>query len=211
MLKEFCAENFTHVPEAIQAGVNRIELCDNLAFGGTTPSTGVIEETVKYAHEHNVPIMTIIRPRGGDFYYNDIELKIMELDILEAVKRGTDGIVLGALDENNWIDEEVVENLLIPAEGLQTTFHMAFDSIDPDRQFEAIDWLVDHEFDNILTHGDTETTKIEQNFDHLKELVDYAGDRINILVGGGVRFDNYEQVVAKTGTKNVHGTSIVKI
>lgn len=75
MIKEFCAENFTKIPQAIQKGANRIELCDNLAVGGTTPSTGVIEEVLAYAGEHSVPVMTIIRPRGGNFVYNDIELK----------------------------------------------------------------------------------------------------------------------------------------
>ena len=74
MIKEFCAENFTKIPHS--KGANRIELCDNLAVGGTTPSTGVIEEVLAYAGEHSVPVMTIIRPRGGNFVYNDIELKL---------------------------------------------------------------------------------------------------------------------------------------
>ena len=79
MIKEFCAENYTSIPLAIARGADRIELCDNLAVGGTTPSTGVIEETLSYAGEKDIPVMTIIRPRGGDFVYNDIELKIMEI------------------------------------------------------------------------------------------------------------------------------------
>ena len=87
MIKEFCAENYTSIPLAIARGANRIELCDNLAVGGTTPSTGVIEETLSYAGEKNIPVMTIIRPRGGDFVYNDIELKIMHTDLIEAKKR----------------------------------------------------------------------------------------------------------------------------
>lgn len=86
MIKEFCAENFTDIPTAIQNGATRIELCDNLAVGGTTPSTGVIEETITYASEHSIPVMTIIRPRGGNFVYNDIELKIMHTDLIEAKK-----------------------------------------------------------------------------------------------------------------------------
>ena len=88
MLKEFCAENFTDIPKAIEQGVKRIELCDNLTVGGTTPSAGVIETTVQYAHENNVTVMTIIRPRGGNFVYNDYELKIMETDLIEAKKYG---------------------------------------------------------------------------------------------------------------------------
>ena len=102
MIKEFCAENFTKIPQAIQKGANRIELCDNLAVGGTTPSTGVIEEVLAYAGEHSVPVMTIIRPRGGNFVYNDIELKITHTDLIEAKKLGTDGIVIGCLTEDGW-------------------------------------------------------------------------------------------------------------
>ena len=97
MIKEFCAENYTDIPKAIQAGAGRIELCDNLAAGGTTPSMGVIEEVLAYAGEKHVPVMTMIRPRGGNFVYNDIELKIMENDLIHAKNAGTDGVVFGCL------------------------------------------------------------------------------------------------------------------
>ena len=88
--------------------------------------------------------MTMIRPRGGDFVYNDIELKIMHTDLIEAKKLGTDGVVFGCLTPNGWLDEEALELLIDTAEGLQITFHMAFDAIPESRQFEAIDWLADH-------------------------------------------------------------------
>ena len=81
MLYEFCAENFERVPAAIDAGAKRIELCDNLAVGGTTPSAGVISTTVSYAHEHDARVMCMIRPRGGDFHYNQDELRMMEMDL----------------------------------------------------------------------------------------------------------------------------------
>ena len=129
MIKEFCAENYTSIPLAIARGADRIELCDNLSVGGTTPSTGVIEETLSYAGEKDIPVMTIIRPRGGDFVYNDIELKIMHTDLIEAKKLGTDGVVFGCLTPSGWLDEEALELLIETAEGLQITFHMAFDSI----------------------------------------------------------------------------------
>ena len=85
MLYEFCAENFERVPAAIDAGAKRIELCDNLAVGGTTPSAGVISATVSYAHEHDARVMCMIRPRGGDFHYNQDELRMMEMDLGLAV------------------------------------------------------------------------------------------------------------------------------
>ena len=95
MLYEFCAENFERVPAAIDAGAKRIELCDNLAVGGTTPSAGVISTTVSYAHEHDARVMCMIRPRGGDFHYNQDELRMMEMDLGLAVSAGVDGLVFG--------------------------------------------------------------------------------------------------------------------
>ena len=85
MLCEFCAENFERVPAAIDAGARRIELCDNLAVGGTTPSAGVISATTNYAHEHDARVMCMIRSRGGDFHYNQDELRMMEMDLGLAV------------------------------------------------------------------------------------------------------------------------------
>ncbi|MGX7243518.1 copper homeostasis protein CutC [Enterococcus quebecensis] len=209
MIKEFCAENFTDIPTAIRNGAGRIELCDNLAVGGTTPSTGVIEEVISYAGEKSIPVMTIIRPRGGDFIYNDIELKIMHTDLIEAKKMGTDGVVLGCLANDGWLDEEALELLIENAEGLQITFHMAFDELSKENQFKAIDWLAEHDVHRILTHGGLAGTPIEENFDHLKELINYANDRIIILPGGGISDKNVDAVVDALQVSEVHGTKIV--
>lgn len=209
MIKEFCAENFTNIPTAIRKGAGRIELCDNLAVGGTTPSTGVIEEVVSYAGEKSVPVMTIIRPRGGDFVYTDIELKIMHTDLIEAKKLGTDGVVLGCLTKDHWLDEEALELFIETAEGLQITFHMAFDQLSKEQQFKAIDWLAERHVDRILTHGGPAGTPIEENFSHLKELIDYAGDRLLILPGGGISDKNVDAVSRELNVNEVHGTKIV--
>ncbi|RXK63577.1 copper homeostasis protein CutC [Enterococcus faecalis] len=209
MIKEFCAENFTKIPQAIQKGANRIELCDNLAVGGTTPSTGVIEEVLVYAGEHSVPVITIIRPRGGNFVYNDIELKIMHTDLIEAKKLGTDGIVIGCLTEDGWLDEEALDLFIETAEGLQITFHMAFDALSKENQFKAIDWLAERGVTRILTHGGPAGTPIEDNFDHLKELIAYADQRILILPGGGISTENVQTVMDTLKVTEVHGTKIV--
>lgn len=210
MIKEFCAENFTNIPTAIRNGAGRIELCDNLAVGGTTPSTGVIEEAVAYAGEKSIPVMTIIRPRGGDFVYNDIELKIMHTDLIEAKKIGTDGVVLGCLTADGWLDEEALELLIDTAEGLQITFHMAFDVLNKENQFKAIDWLAEHDVHRILTHGGPAGSPIEENFDHLKELIQYADKRLIILPGGGISSKNADTVLNSLGVNEVHGTKIVE-
>lgn len=211
MIKEFCAENYTSIPLAIANGANRIELCDNLAVGGTTPSTGVIEEVLSYSNEKSVPVMTIIRPRDGDFVYNDIELKIMHTDLIEAKKLGTDGVVIGCLTPSGWLDEEALEVLIDSAEGLQITFHMAFDAIPQERQYEAIDWLVEHGVHRILTHGGVAGTNIEDNFAHLKQLIAHADGRIIILPGGGITSENAQVVADALGVHEVHGTKIVPL
>lgn len=209
MIKEFCAENFTDIPTATRNGANRIELCDNLAVGGTTPSTGVIEEVVAYAGEKSIPVMTMIRPRGGDFVYNDIELKIMHTDLIEAKKLGTDGVVFGCLTAENWLDEEALELLIETAEGLQITFHMAFDQLTKENQFKAIDWLAEHGVHRILTHGGVSKTPIAENFAHLKELIHYTDNRLIILPGGGISNENLQQVIEELGVQEAHGTKIV--
>ncbi|MGX7195723.1 copper homeostasis protein CutC [Enterococcus olivae] len=211
MLKEFCAENYTHIPQAIAKGAKRIELCDNLSVGGTTPSTGVIEEALSYAGEKGVTVMTMIRPRGGDFVYNDIELRIMHTDLIEAKKLGTDGVVFGCLTPNNWLDEEALEMLIEHAEGLQITFHMAFDAIPKERQFEAIDWLAERGITRILTHGGSMDSALSENYEHLKALIAHAANRIEILPGGGITFENAQEVVDTLGVSDVHGTKIVEL
>ena len=104
MIYEFCAENVTNLEKAMQAGARRIELCDNLAVGGTTPSYGVIKAAVELAKPYNVTVMTMIRPRGGDFVYNDLEMEIMLEDIQMARSAGTHGLVFGVLTTANKID-----------------------------------------------------------------------------------------------------------
>ena len=98
LLREFCAENLTHLEAALAAGARRVELCDNLAQGGTTPSAGVIAQAVRIVRTHpGATVRVIIRPRGGDFVYDDAELAAMDGDAREAVRLGADGIVTGCL------------------------------------------------------------------------------------------------------------------
>lgn len=208
-LKEICLENYTLIPKAIQHGAHRIELCDNLSQGGTTVSKGVMQQSAIYCSEKNIPLMAMIRPRAGNFYYNDDELKIMGYDIIEARNAGLDGIAFGCLDQNCWLDEDAVEQIIEESYGMQLTFHMAFDAIPDDRQFEAIDWLADHDIQRILTHGGTIDRPIEQTLPRLKTLIDYAGDRIRILPGGGITEKNVQEVADCLRVSEVHGTRLL--
>jgi copper homeostasis protein len=209
MLKEVCVENFTKVPEAIEKGAQRVELCDNLAVGGTTVSPGVARVTMDYCRSRNVKVMSMIRPRGGGFVYNKVEIEIMKQDIIHLKKIGTDGVVFGCLTQNGWIDEEAMFTLLEAASGLEVVFHMAFDAIPADSQLKAIDWLVEHGVHRILTHGGPSDTKIVDNVDRLNTYITHANGRIAILPGGGVTSRNLEEITSLLGVKEAHGTRIV--
>lgn len=207
IIRELCLENFTKIPQALQAGVERIELCDNLAVGGTTPSYGVIEEAAKYVAESKTTLAVMIRPRGGNFVYNSHELKIIETDTLKAVEAGAQNIVFGALTPDNEIDTDALETVSIAAQGLPITFHMAFDEVTD--QEKAIDQLVEFGVDKILTHGGPLDQPL--NTDKLKSLIDFAKGKINIIIGGGVNAENFENLAQLTGTNYVHGTKIIKL
>ncbi|WMB64133.1 copper homeostasis protein CutC [Lactiplantibacillus pentosus] len=210
LLKEVCVENYTNIPAAIAAGANRIELNDNLAVGGTTVSRGVMAEATKYTSEHHVPLVAMIRPRGGNFVYNDTELKIMEADLLQAQSLGVDGVAFGALTADNQLDVEALELLIGAAGGMSITFHMAFDEIPVAQQAAAIDWLVDHDVDRILTHGGPLTQSIEDCLPQLQVTVTQADGRIQILPGGGITADNVDHITSTLGVNQAHGTKIIK-
>lgn len=209
IFKEVAVENFTKIPTAVLKGANRIELNDNLAVGGTTPSHGVLQEATKYLQEKSVPLVEMIRPRGGDFVYNDLEIKMMEADLFEAQKLGVDAVAFGALTKDGDIDEEAMEQLIAASAGMQIVFHMAFDALAEDNKKNAIDWLVDHDVDRILTHGGPLTTPIDMTLDNIKKYIDYADGRILILPGGGVNFENVDAIADKLGVKELHGTKII--
>ncbi len=219
MVYEFCAENFTKVPEAIAAGAGRIELCDNLAVGGTTPSSGTIRQTIAYAHARSVPVMCMVRPRGGDFVYSECELQMMEEDAACALGLGADGIVLGCLAGESGsykVSFPDVERILAAARKgrerpFAVTFHMAFDELAPDEQLRAIDALSGLGVTRILTHGGVAGTAIEDNIAHLQDLIAYAGERLRILPGGGITWQNRDAIARALGADELHGTRIVPL
>lgn len=212
LVKEFCAENVERVPEAIAAGAGRIELCDNLAVGGTTPSHGVIRAAVEIARPAGIPVMCMIRPRGGSFEYSGAEARIMVDDLRHAAELGVDGVVFGCL-RGGEVDRELTGRLagLAKESGLMVTFHMAFDEISADAQPAALNLLAGLGVDRVLTHGGAAGTPIAGNLERLRRLVDYAAGRLEILPGGGVTRENAEEVADAVGVREVHGTRIVKL
>ncbi|PIO83928.1 copper homeostasis protein CutC [Loigolactobacillus backii] len=209
LITEVCLENYTYLPQAIKNGAKRIELCDNLAVGGTTVSKGVMAEASRYAHEKNIPLFVMIRPRGGNFVYNDLELRMMEADLFEAQQLGADGVVFGCLTKDKQLDEEAMEMLIGAAGGMEITFHMAFDEIPITKQHETIDWLSEHQVSRILTHGGPLATPITANYKQLKDTIAYAANRLTVLPGGGITQDNLATISTALGVNEAHGSKIV--
>ena len=209
MIYEFCAENVTLLEKAMQAGARRIELCDNLAVGGTTPSYGVTKAAVELAANYDTTIMTMIRPRGGDFVYNDLEIAIMLEDIRLTAQAGSQGVVFGALTADKKLDKANLEKLIAASKGMEIVFHMAFDELSDEDQLEAIDWLSQAGVTRILTRAGVSGDSLEKRFAHYHRILEYAKGKIEILPGGGIDLDNRQTFIDQLGVTQLHGTKVV--
>ena len=209
MIYEFCAENVTLLEKAMQAGARRIELCDNLAVGGTTPSYGVTKAAVELAADYDTTIMTMIRPRGGDFVYNDLEIAIMLEDIRLTAQAGSQGVVFGALTADKKLDKANLEKLIAASKGMEIVFHMAFDELSDQDQLEAIDWLSQAGVTRILTRAGVSGDSLEKRFAHYHRILEHAAGKIEILPGGGIDMDNRETFIDQLGVTQLHGTKVV--
>lgn len=204
VLKEACVENYDQAKKAVELGADRIELCDNMAVLGTTPSYG----TIKLAKKNlDVSIFPIIRPRMGNFVYTEEELQIMERDIDICKKIGVDGVVFGVLTEENEIDEVAMKRLIERCGDLDVACHLAFDEVE-DRK-KALDTLIELGVIRVATKGRKERTPALSNYKTIKKLIEYSDGRIIIMPAVGVTKDNYKELVEKTGATEVHGTKIV--
>ena len=209
MIYEFCAENVTLLEKAMQAGARRIELCDNLAVGGTTPSYGVTKAAVELAADYDTTIMTMIRPRGGNFVYNDLEVAIMLEDIRLTAQAGSQGVVFGALTADKKLDKANLEKLIAASKGMEIVFHMAFDELSEQDQLEAIDWLSQAGVTRILTRAGVSGDSLEKRFAHYHRILEHAAGKIEILPGGGIDMDNRQTFIDQLGVTQLHGTKVV--
>ena len=202
ILLEACVGCYKEAKKAELQGADRIELCDNLGEGGTTPSYGTIYLATQNI---NIPIAVIIGPRGGDFVYSNDEFEIMKKDIVICKELGVETVVFGILNKENKIDIERTKELIDLASGLKVTFHMAFDEIDD--KFEALNQLISMNVDRVLTKG-CKTCALDGK-NTLKNLVEKSDNRITILVGGGVTYKNYKELSNYIGCNEMHGSKIV--
>lgn len=197
MLIEACVDSVQSAINAQVGGANRVELCDNLADAGTTPSHGTMVAALAAL---DIPIFPIIRLRGGGFVYDAAELEIMRLDVSHARELGCNGVVIGALTDRGEVDAHAVMLLKAAAGDLPVTFHRAFDvCIDP---IIALETLIDLGVDRILTSGQRETAW--EGRELIAGLRRQAEGRIVIMAGGGVDESNAAELVRETGVTELH-------
>jgi copper homeostasis protein len=202
ILKEIPVESVEEAIKATQLGADRIELCENLAVGGTTPSYGTIKICRK---KIDLPVMVMIRPRGGNFVYSDTELEVMREDIKMCKKAGVDGVVFGVLDEDSNVNFEVMESLTKLASPLEVTMHKAIDECnDP---FGSIVPLHQLGINNILTSGKAVTAL--EGKDNLIKIMEIAQNSVEIIVAGKVSSENLSLVNKLIPAKVFHGRALV--
>lgn len=202
MIKEACVESLIDALEAEKRGADRIELCDNLSQGGTTPSYGTIKVALSTL---KIPVFPIIRPRGGDFYYTPAEIEVIKEDIKVCKSLGAKGVVLGLLTKDKKIDFEVFSQLVELAKPMEVTFHKAIDELeDP---ILVIDELINIGVKRILSSG-TKPTALEGK-DMLNKMIEKAGDRLTIVVAGKVTKEILPEVSNLIPAKEYHGKVIV--
>ncbi len=185
---------------ATNAGADRIELCENPADGGTTPSYG----TLKIVREKiTIPVFPIIRARGGDFFYDDDEFKVMQQDVLLCRQLGFAGVVIGLLNKDASVDTERTKRLVDLAYPLEVTFHRAFDRTKD--AFKSLEDIIECGCQRILTSG-----QVLNAFDGkelIKKLNEQADDRIIIMPGSGVRSNNIRALADFAGVKELHSSA----
>jgi len=194
---EICVDSVQSALHAQEAGASRVELCDNLPEGGTTPGYGTI---ISARNNLRIGLHVIIRPRGGDFLYSELEYDIMKREIDICGEAGVDGIVLGILKSDGSIDIERTARLIDVAKPMSATFHRAFDMCrDPVSGLEDIIASGAH---RLLTSGQKNSAR--EGAANLRDLVIQAGQRIIIMPGSGINETNIEAIAKMTGAKEFH-------
>jgi copper homeostasis protein len=186
---------------AFENGADRIELCDGLSEGGTTPD---FETTKQVREKINIPIFVMIRPRGGDFTYSDAEFDQMKTELVQLKSLNVDGFVFGILDKNDEVNTSQNKALVELAKPFPCTFHRAFD-----RAIglgDSLEKVIECGFKTILTSG--QKPNVSEGKENLKTLVELSNGRIEILVGGGLRSTNIEEIREFTNAGYFHSSAI---
>lgn len=197
---EVCANSLTSAIAAQEGGAIRVELCDNLPEGGTTPSYAQIELAKKHL---NISVYPIIRPRGGDFLYSELEFELMKSDIKTCKSLNCDGVVIGILNADGSIDRERCAELIALAAPMPVTFHRAFDM--SNNLEKALEDVIELGCERILTSGG-ESSAIK-GAATIEKLIKKANGRIIIMPGAGINPANIKELIQKTGAVEFHASA----
>lgn len=197
MQLEICIDSVESAVAAQRGGADRVELCSNLLEGGTTPSAGLIAAVRRSI---GIGVFVMIRPRGGDFCYTEAEFEIMQEDIRQARDLGADGVVLGVLDEDAFVDRDRTTALVRLADPLPVTFHRAID-MTPD-PLKALGAVIETGARRILTSGGAAT--VTEGLDTVAQMVSAANERLAVMAGSGINPMTIAAVAAATGTSEFH-------
>ena len=196
---EVCANSLSSALAAQKGGATRVEFCDNLNEGGTTPSYGQLAVARRML---SIPIYPIIRPRGGDFLYSDLEFEIMQADVIACRELGCAGVVFGILMTDGTIDVQRSMELKSLAGPMKVSFHRAFDmTADLSASLET---LIDMGFERVLTSGGSPTAL--EGASEIARLVKQAQGRIQVMPGAGIRPSNVKELLALTSAPAVHAS-----
>ncbi len=197
---EICCGSIDDAIQSEIGGADRVELCSALFLGGLTPSIGTLQEAKRRL---KIPVISMVRPRGGGFCYSDAEFTTMERDAEAAIDAGADGVVFGVLKEDGRIDQRRTKRIRRIIGDRQAVFHRAFD-VTPD-PFQALEQLIDLGITRVLTSGQKDTAP--EGVDLIAKLVERARKRIEILPGGGIRPYNMRDIVKRTRCRQIHMTA----
>lgn len=200
LLLEIAADGLGSALAAQAGGADRVELCADLANGGVTPSVGVIAAARAAL---TLPLHVLIRPRAGDFYYSQAEIRAMQYDIEECARLGCHGIVIGALDAAGEVDVAVCRELIAAAGPMSITFHRAFDTVS-DRE-AALEALVGLGCKRVLTSG--AHSSAPEGATVIAAVVRQAAGRIGVIAGAGIRPKDVRQLVTATGVREIHASA----
>lgn len=202
MVIEACVESISEAIKAESLGATRIELCDNLSVGGTTPSAG----TIKIAkHYLSIPVMVLIRPRGGNFVYSPVEIEVMKHDIELCKNIGVYGVVMGALTADGHIDIELMKQLIDLARPMSITFHKAIDeTFKIMEEFKKLKMLG---VDYILTSGGRDTAL--EGKEIINKMASLSDGNLTIIAAGKITKSNLTEHIEAIHTKEFHGQLIV--
>lgn len=205
LIKESCVETYDEAINAENRGADRIELCSRLDLDGLTPSKELVKTLV---NDLTIPIKVMVRPRSGDFCYNDEEIMQMHNDILDFKTLGVFGVVFGVLRHDKSVNINIVNDLVSTSNGMDITFHKAID--------EAVDVLDAYrnlisntKISSVLTSGGAKSAVL--GYKMLRKMLNIKSDRVKIIIAGSITYENLPEVHDLIGGFEYHGRKIIDI